>query len=249
MVRQNRKKSIEELYGSKYEATKSQVHSNGNVHNSNHINGLANNLINSIPKSSRPGDYSYLFGNNIHGGLVNTTNLNGNSTTTTSGTARRTRNARSTARGDKISSKEDCTTKQNHLSEEMKKEQNSKLKSSRGEKTCYNTGNMYMDNKQYPIYMDRNKEDHGMGDGTCQRTYRQSQMQQQPPPSNQNHYNASQQHQHVNNHGQSKQMSQHQHHHHNAGRTTSHDDDKDDDTEEFFELIRQTVEGAIGVIY
>lgn len=247
MVRQAKKKSIEELYGSKYEASKSQVHSNSNVHGSSHNNGLNNNSLNSLGKGNRSSDYGYLFSNNLHGGTVTTNILNSNAT----GTARRSRNARSTARGDKLSSKDECpSSKSNYLSEEMKKEQNAKSKTSRGDKVCYNTGNVYMDNKHYPMYTDRNKDDHGIGDGACQRTYRQSLSQQQPPHSlsNQNHCMAPQQHQHVHSHAQSQQMPQHQHHHHNTGRTVSHDDDKDDDTEEFFELIRQTVEGAIGVI-
>lgn len=42
-----------------------------------------------------------------------------------------------------------------------------------------------------------------------------------------------------------------QHHHHQRNhhnhRHNNYDEDKDDDTDEFFELIRRTVEGAIGV--
>lgn len=243
MVRQTKRKSIEELYGSKYETTKSQVHNNS-VHNGINSNSLNMNGLSKANRTTMDYGYQPLAGQGHNGGG------NQNGLTTTIGTARRPRNTRSTARGEKTCGKEEYVvggTKSSHLTEEMKKEQNAKSKTSRGEKNGYNAGNMYMDNKQYGMYTDRHKEDHGVGDGACQRTYRQSQTQQGPPPTHQHHYTASHQHQHPHHHGQSQQLPQHQHHHHNATRSGNHDDDKDDDTEEFFDLIRQTVEGAIGV--
>ncbi|XP_065354389.1 uncharacterized protein LOC135948864 [Calliphora vicina] len=42
------------------------------------------------------------------------------------------------------------------------------------------------------------------------------------------------------------QHHQHHHHQHQNQRNSGHDEDKDDDTDEFFDLIRRTVESAIG---
>uniref|UniRef100_A0A1A9W9C3 Uncharacterized protein n=1 Tax=Glossina brevipalpis TaxID=37001 RepID=A0A1A9W9C3_9MUSC len=205
MVRQRQRKSIEELYGSKYDASKSQVTNN----------------VSKNPRTDR--DYGYIITSSTPyntGGpvpIINAnSNIGGNGATSTA----RRKSARPSVKGaEKYYSKDEKIINL----DDLKKDHNMKSKTLRAEKFPYTTSTNMHDNKICgSVYTDRHKESGGEAGGSHQHSH-QHQQQQHP-------------HQH-----------QHQHHHHNHNhRTASRDDDKDDDTEEFFELIRQTVESAIG---
>uniref|UniRef100_A0A1B0G6X2 Uncharacterized protein n=1 Tax=Glossina morsitans morsitans TaxID=37546 RepID=A0A1B0G6X2_GLOMM len=202
MVRQRQRKSIEELYGSKYDASKSQVTNNASKN----------------PRTER--DYGYIITSSTpynSGGPIPATNTNSNSGNGAASTARRKSARTTTVKGaEKYYSKDEKILNL----DDLKKDHNIiKSKTSRVEKCPYTTSTNMYDNKTCgSVYTERHKESGGEAVGS--------------------HQHSHQQHSHPH---------QHQHHHHNHNhRTASHDDDKDDDTEEFFELIRQTVESAIG---
>uniref|UniRef100_A0A1A9UN77 Uncharacterized protein n=1 Tax=Glossina austeni TaxID=7395 RepID=A0A1A9UN77_GLOAU len=198
MVRQRQRKTIEELYGSKYDASKSQV-------------------TNNASKNARTDrDYGYIITSSTPyntGGPIAATNTNSNSGNGAASTTRRKSARTATVKGaEKYYSKDEKILNL----DDLKKDHNIvKSKTSRVEKCPYTTSsNMYDNKTSGSVYTERHKESGGEAVGSHQ------------------------QHSHPH---------QHQHHHHNHNhRTASHDDDKDDDTEEFFELIRQTVESAIG---
>ncbi|XP_054725602.1 uncharacterized protein LOC129235665 isoform X1 [Anastrepha obliqua] len=201
MVRQRSRKSVEELYTSKFEANtiKSQV-SNNMAKNSRDRGEYGNYIITNTPYNA-----------NCQLTSGNAAVLNGNNATIGASclaTSRRksARPASSNMKSDKCFGKEEKVMK----SDDAKKDHSSsvKAKTARPEKNSYvpspavyNVPNLY-DNKNYVNFADSN---------------RQKDVRIQ-------------------------EHSNHHHHHH----ANNHDDDKDDDTEEFFELIRQTVENAIG---
>ncbi|XP_017470698.1 PREDICTED: uncharacterized protein LOC108362283 [Rhagoletis zephyria] len=197
MVRQRPRKSIEELYASKFEA-----------------NSMKSQVNNSILKNSRDrGEYgAYIitsntpYNTNCQAASANAANLNANgapmgASSMTTGRRKSARPGSSSTKPDKYFGKEE---KALNL-DDIKKDHSSaaKAKTTRPEKNSYgatsavyNVPNLF-DNKNYVNFADSSGQ---------------------------------------------KEHANHHHHHH----ARNHDDDKDDDTEEFFELIRQTVENAIG---
>ncbi|XP_067619925.1 probable basic-leucine zipper transcription factor S [Eurosta solidaginis] len=198
MVRQRPRKSVEELYASKFESNpnKSQV-SNNNMPKTVRDRGEYGGYI---ITSNTP----YNTGCQVASG--NTAAMNGNIASGMPTNRRKSTRTASSMKSDKYFTKDDKIL---NLDDVKKEHSNSnKAKTTRPDKNVYaqaasvfNASNMY-DNKNFVNFVDSNS---------------------QKDSRNQEHTN-------------------HHHHHH----SNNHDDDKDDDTEEFFQLIRQTVENAIG---
>ncbi|XP_005189565.1 rho GTPase-activating protein gacF [Musca domestica] len=222
MVRQRSRRTIEEVYGTKFETTKPVANStkNGGFQTNVHDNGY---IINSnTPYYTTPAPQSSALNNN---GALNS--------------SRRRSTVRTNGKTAPITVAATHKIGANKEKEDIGKDYNSTkmLKTSRAsghDKSARLGGgggvggaatNQYYDNKTYRPYIEHNKEYHvTSGNDGQQQHHHQHQHQQQ-----QQHHNK---HQHVNHHHH------HQPHH--------QDEDKDDDTEEFFQLIRQTVENAIG---
>lgn len=206
MVRQRPRKSVEELYASKFET--------------NPIKSQANNNMTKNARERDRGEYGgYIITSNTpyntscQATSGNSASVNGNGNTMgvscmTTGRRKSARPVTNSIKQDKYFGKDEKVL---NLDDGKKDHSSSvKAKTARTEKNSYgppaalyNAPNIY-DNKNYTSF----------ADNTAQKDLRV-----------QEHTN------------------HHRHHHAN------HDDDKDDDTEEFFELIRQTVENAIGVSF
>lgn len=191
MLRQRQRKTIEELYGNKFDTLKSQVAGN------------------SAQKTIRPQekDYGYLITTNApYSGPMGVPPMVNTPIVKPLNTARESTRRKTARPSNKpVIEKNFNKEKDPYGMEDIKQEQNMKIKTSRlSDKTAYCTApaptpNVY-DNKMYVNYKD-------------------------VPMEGNNKY---------------------QQHHHHHRQTHNHDEDKDDDTDEFFELIRHTVENAIG---
>ncbi|XP_061388382.1 rho GTPase-activating protein gacF [Musca vetustissima] len=215
MVRQRSRRTIEEVYGTKFETPKPSSANNAknpgyqtNVHDHGYIIN-SNTPYYTTPALAAP--QSSLTSN----GALNTSRRKTTATTTTA------RNNGKLPTGGGTSHKTGSSKEKEDISKDFN---TTKMKTSRAgheighEKSSYvGTGvNQYHDNKTYRPYNELNKEYRNVTTGSHQ-----------------------QQHHH-HNHQPANQQQHHPHHHHQQ------DEDKDDDTEEFFQLIRQTVENAIG---
>lgn len=195
MQRHRQRKTVEELYGGKFETSKSHVVT------TNHNSGQKTGRI-----TER--DYGYIISSNTpFNGAANLNPSTGNSSSS------KTYNSNSGKETSRRKSARPCNKSANekHCNKESFEVKALPIQNSKTEKVPFVSpvrANMY-DNKICGTYKDI------PGDGA--------------PQHHQHH------HQH-NNH--------HNHHYSVAG---GHDEDKDD-TDEFFELIRRTVESAIGVV-
>ncbi|XP_046803926.1 uncharacterized protein LOC111689537 [Lucilia cuprina] len=195
MMRQRQRKTIEELYGGKFDAAKSLV--------------TTATQPNNVQKTGRvtERDCGYIISSNTHyNGPPPTPSLGGGGNTAAIkplNSGKETSRRKSARYSNKMNNEKNCG-KEIHTMDE------SSMQATKGEKITFispvNT-NMY-DNKTYCNYKEI------------------------PAVTN----NVPQHHQHHH----------HQHQHHNHNNHNVHDEDKDDDTDEFFELIRRTVESAIG---
>ena len=191
MMRPRQRKTVEELYGSKFDTLKSQVTGN-----------MAQKNMRAPEK-----DYGYIITTNTpYSGSMVTPPVVNAPVVKPLNTARESTRRKSARLSNKPTTEKHLNKeKDSYGMDDMKQEQNMKVKTSRlSDKSPYcsapaPTPNIY-DNKIYANYKDIPME------------------------------------------GNPKYQ---QHHHHRH--TANHDEDKDDDTDEFFELIRHTVENAIGV--
>ncbi|XP_073819709.1 uncharacterized protein [Musca autumnalis] len=207
MVRQRSRRTIEEVYGTKFEGTSKPSANNAKIGG-----GF---------QTSQPDHHGYIINSNTP--YYTTPALPAPQASLTNNGALNSSRRKTTARnnnGKVVAGGAGHKFGNNKEKEDIGKEFNSnKMKTSRAGTTSHIGGatnaNQYHDNKTYrPSYTEHMTTGNG----------NQHQQQHQPH--------------HHNNH--------HQHHHKPANQHHQPDEDKDDDTEEFFQLIRQTVENAIG---